>query len=234
MEHYNIRALVMRERTRCVHFKCWAGCGLRQSYYLESYTLSVVMVDPRDTGAHQCAHVHGHYIGYHTVHRAWKYDIGDMEFTAAEAKGFGSGLGNSPLGYDYSSYRYLTYGQYGFGLTYSSSTLGQCWKNAAGYGLKSEDDSMRTCGLFPLARHATTTFEEQGMSGLQLRYDLKNIAQMVYILTFHVLLHDGVTSNQRALIVHVYDAQCHGTVAFCDEMELLGDGQMDTSLERVI
>ena len=71
MEYYNIRALVMRERTRCVHFKCWAGCGLRQSYYLESYTSSVVMVDPRDTGAHQCTHVCAHYIGlgqhHHTV-----------------------------------------------------------------------------------------------------------------------------------------------------------------------
>ena len=78
---------------------------------------------------------------------------------------------------------------------------------------------MRTCGLFPLARHATTTYEEQGMSGLQLRYDHKNIAQMVYILTFHVLLHDGVTSDQRALVVHVYDARCHGTVAL-----LLPDG----------
>ena len=45
--------------------------GLRQPYYLESYTLSVVMVDPWDTVAYQCTHVCAHYIGlgqhHHTV-----------------------------------------------------------------------------------------------------------------------------------------------------------------------
>ena len=150
---------------------------------------ALVMVDTWDTGAHQRAYVDAHHIGLdqhqHTVcDLLWPTMLHDglLSVMIDERNSYWRAMTEADQYYfdiyaggyygDYGS-KCAVYGVWGYGMGYTD-VVPEAGENS---------DGMRTCGLVPLARHATLT-QKRGMSGLKLSYQraltgVKYLASMV-------------------------------------------------------